>query len=285
MNIQEAQHILGVSPNYTPDDVKKAFKVKAHECHPDKGGDSAQFIRVKEAKELLIQAHIMGHTSDNLFETLFGRKRPFAGAARPKVRVPDVAISLKQGYYGGTFKKKIRVQKPCNTCGGLGRSGDYCPHCDGHGYTDGSVRNGPHNIFSRSVCGFCAGTGFKDKCHSCNGLGVYETVEELEFVIRPGTINDAIVDAKGEFHHKVRVHIIIPENYKVFPGKILYMPDISLEDIIKGYNLDILGQEVYIEPFTFNEINVNEDILVRPQIYVKDKDLFTSIVKEEIDEQ
>ena len=45
--------ILGVSRSATADDIKRAFRTKARECHPDAGGDEETFKRVNEAYEVL----------------------------------------------------------------------------------------------------------------------------------------------------------------------------------------------------------------------------------------
>ncbi|HWQ99731.1 MAG TPA: DnaJ domain-containing protein, partial [Candidatus Methylomirabilis sp.] len=45
--------VLGVPKNASQDDVKKAFRKKAHELHPDKGGDAEAFKRVNEAYQVL----------------------------------------------------------------------------------------------------------------------------------------------------------------------------------------------------------------------------------------
>lgn len=45
--------ILGVSKSATQDDIKKAFRKKAHELHPDKGGDEKAFKEVNEAYQAL----------------------------------------------------------------------------------------------------------------------------------------------------------------------------------------------------------------------------------------
>ena len=46
--------ILGVSKNATQDEIKKAFRKKAHELHPDKKtGDEAKFKEVNEAYQVL----------------------------------------------------------------------------------------------------------------------------------------------------------------------------------------------------------------------------------------
>jgi molecular chaperone DnaJ len=45
---------LGVDKNASQEDIKKAFRKKAHECHPDKaGGDEAKFKELNEAYQVL----------------------------------------------------------------------------------------------------------------------------------------------------------------------------------------------------------------------------------------
>lgn len=45
--------LLGVSKSANPDEIKRAFRKKAHALHPDKGGDAEQFKKVNEAYQVL----------------------------------------------------------------------------------------------------------------------------------------------------------------------------------------------------------------------------------------
>lgn len=46
-------NILGVSKSASPDEIKTAFRKKAHEHHPDKGGDAEKFKELNEAYQVL----------------------------------------------------------------------------------------------------------------------------------------------------------------------------------------------------------------------------------------
>jgi len=45
--------LLGLTKKATDDEIKRAFRKKAHEYHPDKGGDAEKFKKVNEAYQTL----------------------------------------------------------------------------------------------------------------------------------------------------------------------------------------------------------------------------------------
>jgi DnaJ-class molecular chaperone len=44
---------LGVRPDATMDEIKRAYRIKANGTHPDKGGDKSKFQEVAEAYRIL----------------------------------------------------------------------------------------------------------------------------------------------------------------------------------------------------------------------------------------
>ena len=55
MSLQDAKQVLGFPPNAnpTPEEVSKAYKRKAIENHPDRGGDHEKMVAVNVAKDIL----------------------------------------------------------------------------------------------------------------------------------------------------------------------------------------------------------------------------------------
>ncbi|MCB9609767.1 MAG: J domain-containing protein [Polyangiaceae bacterium] len=53
---QSPYDVLGISPGASPQEIKAAYRRKARENHPDRGGDSAKFRAVNEAYQTLCGA-------------------------------------------------------------------------------------------------------------------------------------------------------------------------------------------------------------------------------------
>ena len=48
-----AYEVLGVAPDAAADDVRKAYRLRLRQTHPDTGGDAAAFVQVQRAWELV----------------------------------------------------------------------------------------------------------------------------------------------------------------------------------------------------------------------------------------
>lgn len=58
MNRIQALQLLGLNDNYTDDELKSAYRKKAHKYHPDLNHDAdapMMFMQMKEAHDFLVQ--------------------------------------------------------------------------------------------------------------------------------------------------------------------------------------------------------------------------------------
>lgn len=84
-------HILGVNPSADLETIKKAFRRKVMECHPDRGGSHEQMILVNQAWEILSNPEFRQHydTARNQAESLAAQKTAEADAQTARQRAEN----------------------------------------------------------------------------------------------------------------------------------------------------------------------------------------------------
>lgn len=97
--------ILGVSRRADGNTIKRAYRKQAHLHHPDKGGDKAVFLRIKEAYETLGDDNKRFYYDQSLRAQKVGAKLASAwGQLKTKLDIdkkPMLLIDLAWGYHGG----------------------------------------------------------------------------------------------------------------------------------------------------------------------------------------
>jgi DnaJ family protein A protein 2 len=88
----EYYDLLGVDKNASQDDIKKAYRKKALQCHPDKGGDPDTFKAVNEAYDVL-----SNEEKKNIYDR-FGKDGLQSG---PPVDHADVFSNIFGNFFGG----------------------------------------------------------------------------------------------------------------------------------------------------------------------------------------
>lgn len=199
--------VLGVEKSASKDDLKKAFRKKAHQYHPDKGGDEAKFKEVNEAYHVLSddekrqQYDQFGQTFDqaggaggfsgfsgqgmnfedlgDIFSGMFGGG--FGGGGR-RARGSDVAMDVDLTFKESVFgvEKEINVTKnnTCERCAGTGGEPatkmKTCSECDGEGVKVTIQRTMLGPVQARTTCPVCHGAGEEpeEKCKTCHGTGL-----------------------------------------------------------------------------------------------------------------
>jgi molecular chaperone DnaJ len=191
--------VLGVSKNASADEIKKAFRRKAVELHPDKqGGDEEKFKEVNEAYEVLKDAQKrqrydqFGHAGvggaaggggnpfggfngqdvnfdfgdlGDIFGSFFGGGR--ATSSRQASRGNDVEarveISFEDAVFGTEIALKLNLDDTCSHCKGTTTEPGFelktCPECGGSGQITNVMRTIFGNIQQAALCPRCHGSG------------------------------------------------------------------------------------------------------------------------------
>lgn len=202
--------LLGVSRNATEEDIKRAYRRRARELHPDRtGGDpqsEALFKEVTRAYEVLrdpekrarydrfgpegVDGPGAGQMADaffgggfaDIFDAFFGggvsggRRRRSGPARGPDAEVV-VTLEFREAVFGARREISVELPVSCTACGGSGaREGTTavrCPDCNG----TGEVRRVRQSILGQVVtagpCQRCGGMGevVATPCPVCHGEG------------------------------------------------------------------------------------------------------------------
>lgn len=207
---KDLYEVLGVDRNASDDEIKKAFRKQARECHPDvsKEPDAEErFKELNEAYDVLSDPQkraqydrfgtIPGAAGggggpqyvdfDDLFGGGFGMgdifSSFFGGSGRASIRKEgrDMGVGLRltlEEIAAGT-KKEIVYDRlaPCPECEGSGLGPDgkeiTCPECNGQGRVVTVQHTFLGDMQSATTCRACGGTGktIENPCTECEGQG------------------------------------------------------------------------------------------------------------------
>ncbi len=222
--------LLGVDKSASADDIKRAFRKAAMECHPDlHPGDTdaeQKFKKINEAYEVLKDDQkraAYDRYGKAAFEGGMGGGNPFGGgfgfnaedlsdvfssifsdfmgggatSSKNRTRGSDLSyhlsLTLEEAFKGCEKEIQVKTTEPCEACHGFGTSdGKEAPVCETcHG--SGKVRRsqGGFLVFE-TVCPTCHGEGrvIKDKCSKCHGTGTQKVEKTIKVTI-PAGIEDA----------------------------------------------------------------------------------------------
>ena len=212
--------LLGVARDASDNDLKRAYRQLAMQCHPDKNpGDKAaeeRFKQISEAYAVLSdpdkRAHYdrfgtapgvggggfeggFGTLFEDIFENFFaggGRGRR-TRAARGEDLQYELKISLEEAATGVESKVQLPRLEKCETCTGTGAEPGSqrttCDACRGQG----QVRFNQGFLTVARTCPKCHGEGDVNKspCKSCRGEG-RQRAERLLNIKIPAGIEDGM---------------------------------------------------------------------------------------------
>jgi molecular chaperone DnaJ len=217
---QDFYDLLGVGREASGDDIKKAFRKLAMQCHPDRNPGDKQaeqrFKDINEAYDVLKDEQRraaydrFGHAAfeqgggrgdfgfggaggfADIFEEMFGSMMGGGGGRTANNRGSDLRynleITLEEAFKGRETQIRVPTLAPCDACqGGGAEPGSKpinCPTCRGAG----RVRTQQGFFTMERTCPACHGAGkvIDKPCRSCGGQGRTRKEKTLNVTIPPG---------------------------------------------------------------------------------------------------
>lgn len=270
--------ILGVRPDASTADIKKAYRKLALKHHPDKNKDEdgEKFKEISQAYDILSDPNKrelydkggeqaikegapdggMFRNPMDIFDMFFGGGGRSRGPRRANDTIHQLPVTLEELYNGALKHVKVSRNNLCSACEGLGgKAGSVkkCTACDGSG-----VRTFIHRLdvgFVQQVqrtCNVCQGEGEsidpKDCCKVCKGKKVVQEEKMLEVPVERGMADEDYIRFSGEGNHVPGMQagdvvvVIDEQEHKRFKRNgddLIYTMDLVLSEAICGFQRTI----------------------------------------------
>ena len=230
--------VLGVSKGTTEEELRKAFRKKAMEYHPDRNkepGAEEKFKEVNEAYQVLVdpqkrvQYDRFGHAGvatgsgggftrdfegfdifggfgdifDSFFGDVTGRSQQRTAQRGADVQF-GVALPFEEAVFGAEHEVEVSRVERCQRCRGSGSkpgtSPRTCPTCRGMG----QVRRAQRSVFGQfsqvTSCPTCKGKGslIDTPCTNCHGAGIERRFRKIAVKIPAGVEDGMQIRLTGE---------------------------------------------------------------------------------------
>ena len=190
---------LKLSPEASPEEVRRAYRRLAMRWHPDRNPDpaaTAQFQRIRAAYDEILARQAAEEGADAGAEpwepeekdedTTDDRRAGGHQAKAADTRL-QLDVTLAEAAAGGTHRVCVPGRAVCGDCGGSGeaalRRTRLCARCHGSGRLRAAG--------GLEKCGECAGRGFVSHaaCESCAGRGWHPADRHLEVRVPAGMLD------------------------------------------------------------------------------------------------
>ena len=234
MSKQDYYETLGVAKGASADEIKKAYRRKAKELHPDRNADNPKseglFKEANEADEVLkdndkkAAYDRYGHAAfeggmgggngggrpgrqgdfssafSDVFDDLFGGGGGRQRASRGSDLRYDMRVNLEEAFLGQHKTISVPTSVSCGACDGSGAAAGTQPATCGTCAGMGKVRAQQGFFTVERACPTCSGAGqvIKNPCSSCRGAGRVEKDRALSVNIPPGVETGTRIRLSGE---------------------------------------------------------------------------------------
>ena len=223
--------ILGVSRDASPEEIKRAYRRKARELHPDVNPDpetQEQFKLVTAANEILSDPEKramydrggdplsgagggfgQGFSFSDIMDAFFGQQGGAQRGPRARMRRGQDAllrldVELAEAAFGVSKELKVDTAVVCTTCEGSGAAEGSepvtCTTCHGRGEVQHVQRSFLGDIRTARPCPTCQGYGsvIPNPCPECAGDGRVRSRRTINVKIPAGVDTGTRVQLSGE---------------------------------------------------------------------------------------
>jgi molecular chaperone DnaJ len=247
---QEALNVLGLNGDPSLEEIKKAYRKKAFECHPDRNKnetDGTRFKQVTAAYEALVKPQstnesnpfeffesmqkdfesFFGHTgfgfNQNQTQRLQKKPNPCSSAIQLQdINLGYIPINLNTILLGEKIKIKIQVQKCCQTCLSDLDNWFSCKTCGQLGKLVSIMQTPMGSLQQIHECKQCKGNGwiYGKTCKLCKNRLIYAKEKEIEIEIPKNFMvgHPLIVEKAGHEGWNAEASRIILEPKLVLPN-------------------------------------------------------------------
>ncbi len=235
MSKKDYYDVLGVSRGASQEEIKKAYRKKAIESHPDRNRDNPNaeevFKEINEAYSVLSDEKKktaydqFGHAGvgdqgfsgfsgggfnfSDIFEEAFGGESIFesffgGGRSQRQRRGADLkynlSISLEEAYKGKETTISFTKKDVCGTCQGKGTADGQAPQTCTTCAGQGKIRQNRGLFSITTTCPNCQGSGsrLEKPCRNCHGSGVMDKKKTLKVKIPAGIDDGQSIKIPGE---------------------------------------------------------------------------------------
>ena len=265
--------LLGVDSNATQDEIKKHYRKKSKQMHPDRNQNdpkaTEKFQELNEAYSVLSDPE--KRKSYDQFGVDFEKQQGFGGFdpfadynpfTRRKQDIREqlhlhikIQLTFEELYEQNTITKKLKYKRTiiCPDCNGKKHAPnghiDTCVHCNGSGMK--TFQQG--HIMYQMTCDKCGGEGTRivNPCPKCYGEGLVEMEMVVDVDVTPGSIfKPIIIHNKGREYIDNNKHIsgdlivnIIPKQHNIYSidnqGNVHVNTNVNILDCILGENIKV----------------------------------------------
>ncbi|WP_462417759.1 molecular chaperone DnaJ [Kytococcus sp. Marseille-QA3725] len=223
---------LGVSRDATAEEIKRAYRRKARQLHPDVApGKEDEFKQVGQAYDVLGDAQKRAaydrgsdpyadptagfgggaggaFTFSDIMDAFFGGQ---GGAAGPRSRqqpgqdaLVRLDVPLRTAVFGNTEDLTVETAVRCSVCEGDGTAPGTgtrtCDVCHGQGHVQQVQRSFLGQVMTTRPCGACQATGevIIDPCTNCHGDGRVRERRTLKVKVPAGVDTGTRIQLAGQ---------------------------------------------------------------------------------------